>query len=892
MTKKPLAIKLYIPKPAGNAINRPRLVERLNRGLENKLILVSSSAGSGKTTLLAQWIQQAPLEVAMISLDDNDNDPVQFLSYFISSIQKIKSGFGQKFLEAIHNPQPPSASSVMSALINEINGLKKKFALVLDDYHVIESKSIDQLVGFLIDYLPENMRLLIATREDPLLPIARFRTKGHLTELRVPDLSFSTAEISEFFNNSMRLNLSSDDILALEKKTEGWIAGIQLAAISLQEHKNIPDFIRTFTGSHHYVLDYLLEEVLLRQPEEIQKFLLHTSVLSRLSGPLCDNLVPELSRPSREILMHLVKSNLFLIPLDNERQWFRYHHLFADLLRQKLDKSEQTENKNIVHDLYHRASEWCEQNGHDIDAFQYATHCDNNRAAMLVREDGIPIYIRGAIVPVLNWLNSISRKEKDENPLLWLIHAKALISSGQTSQVDDKLAAAEAAIQNMEGDEFTKNIRGGIALTKSILEATRYHPLETIRQAKTALQYLSEKNSLSILSATFWMGVGYLHNGDRREAREAYNTSLSMSQKAEYNYMIAMSKMGLAEVEEYDLRLHQAEKLYKKSLDYFGDRPVPIASVVHLGLARIYYEWNDIGNALKHTQISDQMARLYEEVLDRYVYSEIMLARIQLCQGNIVEAIRSLESTLDTIRRNNFEARMSDIHIALVDAYLRHGNIKAARELISAQDLPFSLARILLAEDEPDQALEILDMLDKQAQERNWEAEKIKICIQQALCFDKLGDNKNSTDGLIKCLKAGQTASMVRLFIDAGNPMMKLLQSLNDKTLTQSLTTGLYNYIKKLLFAFKQEKSKRGSSLGIDMHNSSSHEPLIEPLSAREMGILQLIAQGLSNQDISERLSLTLNTVKSHNQNIFGKLGVERRTEAVARARQLNLLKL
>jgi LuxR family maltose regulon positive regulatory protein len=380
-----LATKLYAPQPQQGVISRPRLIERLNQGLHRKLTLISASAGFGKTTLLGEWIAGCGRPAAWLSLDERDSDSTRFLAYLLAALQTVEADIEEGVLGALQSPQPPPTESILTALLNEIAAVEEDFVLVLDDYHVVDAKPIDDALAFLLEHLPPRMHLVIATREDPQLPLARLRARGQMAELRVADLRFTPSEAAEFLRGVMGLDLSVEDIAALETRTEGWIAGLQLAAISMRGHKDAASFIESFTGSHRFVLDYLVEEVLGQQPESIQTFLLRTSILERLCGPLCDAVLQGPSASGQETLEYLERANMFLIPLDNERRWYRYHHLFAELLRQRLQGSAASLTEDEVAELHVRASRWYEDNGLESEAIHHALIAqDFERAASLI----------------------------------------------------------------------------------------------------------------------------------------------------------------------------------------------------------------------------------------------------------------------------------------------------------------------------------------------------------------------------------------------------------------------------------------------------------------------------------------------------------------------------
>src|SRR5919112_3372583 len=403
-----LATKLYVPPPRPSAVPRRRLAECLDEGLRRKLTLISAPDGFGKTTLLGGWVAGLARPAAWLSLDEGDNDPSRFLAYLVAALQTIAADLGEGVLGALQSPQPPPTESILTALLNEITIIPDDFVLVLDDYHVIDARAVDDALAFLLEHLPPRMRLVISSREDPHLHVARLRAQGQLIELRAADLRFTPAEAAEFLKGVMGLSLSAEDIAALETRTEGWIAGLQLAAISMQGHRDATNFIKSFTGSHRFVMDYLVEEVLQQQSERIQAFLLRTSILDHLCGPLCDAVLLDPSASAQETLEYIEHANLFLVPLDNERGWYRYHHLFAELLRQRLHQKADWftgDEVRAVAELHARASTWYEDHGLEVDAFRHAAAAhDLERAERLIEGEGVPLYFRGTVAPVLKWL--------------------------------------------------------------------------------------------------------------------------------------------------------------------------------------------------------------------------------------------------------------------------------------------------------------------------------------------------------------------------------------------------------------------------------------------------------------------------------------------------------
>jgi LuxR family transcriptional regulator, maltose regulon positive regulatory protein len=730
-----LLTKLYLPPPRPSIVPRPRLIERLNKGLHARLTLISAPAGFGKTTLVSEWIAtltpapvpEGEVKVAWLSLDEGDNDPNRFLIYLVSALRMIMVNIGEGELRALQSPQPPAVESILAALLNDIAAISDSFILVLDDYHMIESAAVDQALAFLVEHLPPHMHLVIATREDPPLPLARLRVRGQLTEVRAADLRFTPAESAEFLNRVMGLNLSGEDITALETRTEGWVAGLQLAALSMQGRNDVSGFIQSFTGSHHFVLDYLLEEVLEKQSDRILTFLLRTSILDRLCGPLCDAVldsspVSALETTGQKILEYLVRANLFTVPLDNERHWYRYHHLFGNLLRQRLGQSCTAEE---IAELHIRASEWFENNGLEIEAFHHAAAAnDVERAGRLIQGKGMPLHVRGALVPVLNWLESLPATALDERPILWVMYAGALTTAGQTTGVEPKLKAAEAALQGAELDIDTRDIFGRIANNRATLAFIQYQPDTAIAQARRALEYLRPDN-LPVRNISTWvLGAAYQQKGDRTAASRAFTEAISISQKIGHTFVTKLATMGLGRVQETENKLYLAAETYRHALELFGEYPLPSACEAHLGLARICFEWNDLYAAEHHGQQSLLLAQQWDRVIDRFIVCEVFLARLKLAMGDAAGASAILAEAEQSVRQHNFVHRIPDVAAQQVIVLLHKGDLDAAAHLAQAHEIPISQARVYLAQGDALAALRVLEPLRQQMEKKGWQDER------------------------------------------------------------------------------------------------------------------------------------------------------------------------
>lgn len=668
MPKILLQTKLYVPRLRPSLIPRPHLIEKLNTGLGGKLTLISAPAGFGKTTLVSEWIAGGERPFTWLSLDERDSDLTRFLPYLIAALQIVTPSLGKRALGMLESPQPASTESVLTTLLNEIAAIPEEFALVLDDYHVVDTQPIDQALTFLLEHLPPQMHLVITTRQDPGLPLARLRVRGLLTELRAADLRFTVAETAEFLNQAMRLNISAKNIAMLEARTEGWIAGLQLAALAMQGQQDTRDFIQSFTGTHRFILDYLLEEVLQKQPEHIQKFLLRTSILNRLCAPLCDALLQEKDIISQDILESLERSNLFINALDGERRWYCYHHLFGDLLRQRLGQELMPEE--IV--SYHiRASEWYEKNGDDAEAFHHAA-CTNDlaRVERLIVGKGVPLHFRGAVVPVLNWLAAQPTAALDARPTLWVMYASALSVMGRLSAVESKLQAAETALPNIPDKEKAHNLIGHIAAIRALLAASRNQPDEIIAQSQKALEYLHPGN-LAVRTATIWkMGIAFQFQEKWAEASKAYEEAVAISEQTGNFVTQVAALIGLGAVQEADKQSRVAEETYQCVLNLLGDNLFPSACLAHLGLARISYARNDLEAAYGYSQQSVALA--YQSGNREWLADcEAFLADLEKEQKGVAQALieplsrREME-VLRLIAEGRSNAEISQhLHLAL-----------------------------------------------------------------------------------------------------------------------------------------------------------------------------------------------------------------------------------
>jgi LuxR family maltose regulon positive regulatory protein len=894
-----LLTKLYIPPPRQNLVLRPRLIERLNDGLslDRKLTLISAPAGFGKTTLVSEWVsspERYPPEhmcsnrVAWLSLDDADNDPARFMSYLIAALQMIMPGIGEGLLVALQSSQQSQLEPFLTSLLNEILSIPEHFVLVLDDYHAIDSKTVDKAVDYLIEHQPPQMHLVITTREDPRLPLARYRARGQLTELRAADLRFTQDEASEFLNQVTGLGLSCENIAALETRTEGWIAGLQLAAISMQGHKNLGEFIQSFTGSHRFVMDYLLEEVLHQQPENIQTFLLCTSVLDRMSGPLCDAILSNPSVAGQTTLEYLERTNLFIVPLDNERHWYRYHHLFSDLLRKRM---EQKLSADEIANLHIRASEWYENDRQILEAFKHAAAAnDLERAVRLMELKEMPLTLPGVPVTILNWLESLPTDYLNANPSLWWKQAAMMLSNYQIEGVEEKLQAAEAALAlkipaSAEMDDWSRNLVGKIAVARAMLAQTNYDAETSLVQVRRAFEYLHPKNLVYRSNASEIFGFAQKLLGDRDAAEKAYNESLSLAQEAGDRDGVIVANTRLGQIHELRIQLHPAEEAYRRALQAMGEDPIPFAAVIYVGLARIYYQWNNLELAEKYAELGCQLARLCDQVIDRLILCNLFLFRLRLARGDGVGATHFLAEAEQNIREKDYAVRLPDITNCQVLIHLFNGNVDEAVQLAQKSDCPLTKAQVFITQGDSSAALAVLEPHRRELEAKNWVDGLLETVALQAIALNELGRNDEARQALAQALSLAEPGGYIRLFVDKGKPMQQSIEDYRSWSLKQSGDSPypMHEFVEKILAAFAPSKTSA------ETHSGNQNLQMIDPLSQRELEVLQLICQGLSNQEICERLYLALDTVKGHNRRIFEKLQVHRRAEAIARARELNL---
>lgn len=903
-----LATKLYIPPPRPDLVPRQRIIDRLNEGLARggKLTLISAPAGFGKTTLVSEWIAGCEKPVAWLSLDEGDNDSARFLTYFIAALQTINANVGERVLSVLQSPQPPPIDSILTALCNEITTLPSHFILVLDDYHLIDSKPVDEALAFLLEHLPPQMHLVITTREDPQLPLARLRARNQLTELRADDLRFTPAEASEFLNRVMGLNLSTEDIAALETRTEGWIAGLQLAALSIQGHQDNASFIKSFAGSHRFVLDYLVEEVLGQQPKALKTFLLRTSLLDRLCGSLCDAVMLDPSISGQEVLEQLERANLFIVPLDHQRHWYRYHHLFGDVLRIHMmaDQPEQ------VSALHQRASEWYEKNGLLHDAIHHALEAkDFGRAAALI-ELAIPAIRKNrqeATHTELGWLKALPNELIHFRPVLCVAYAYALFGDGELENVESWLREAERWLKAtsdtdvmvvVDKEEF-RRLPGMIALLRTAQALARGDMPETLKNARRVLDVAPENDHLMIGGAASTLGLAAWASGDLENGRRLTADGLANVQLAGYTSSAIGGSIVLADIQIAQGHLREAMSTYERGLQWATEPGAPVlrgAADMHVGMSSLFFEHNDLETATQQLLTSQELGELAGLPQNPYRWCAAM-ACIREAQGDLDGALDLLNQA-ERLYDGAFSPNVRPIATRKIRVWVAQGRLGdamgwAREKGLSVDDAlsylrefdHITLARVLLAQYRSDHedgvisgVVGLLERLLKAAEARGGKGSVIEILILQALAYHAQDNLPAALLSLQGALALAEPEGYVRIFLDEGSSMMQLLH----EAAAREIMPG---YANKLLAAFEAEMRRSE-----DKSKKAPAQSLVEPLSQREMEVLKLLRSELSGPEIALELSVSINTFRTHTKNIFIKLGVTDRRAAIRRAEELDLL--
>jgi LuxR family maltose regulon positive regulatory protein len=885
-----LRTKFYVPPIRSIQIARPRLFDLINGSLGRALILVSAPAGYGKTTLVSRWLKETQIPSAWLSLDDGDNDPIRFLQYLLAALVPIVPSIENDLPGILQGIRPAQFEDVMTLLTNELAAFSDPFVLVLDDFHVIHSEAVLKIISYLLEHLPPQMHLALLTRTDPPLPLSRLRVRGQLLDIRADQLRFTQAEIAAFLNETMGLTLSANDLSAMEARTEGWIAGLQLAALSMQGCKDIHGFVSAFTGSHHYVMDYLTEEVLRLQPKKVGTFLLQTSILDRLCGPLCEAVVDaDTAEPidGQGMLESLEEMNLFTIPLDDERHWYRYHHLFADVLRKRLEH----QYPHLLPELYRRASQWYEQNGFIAETIQHAIVAgDQERAAQLIEQNGCLLLMSGEVATLLNWTDSIEF-QSETRPWLAVQKAWALALTGDLDRIEPTLQVPEKLLAPLEPTPEVRTLRGTIAAARAHCANSRGNTQLAAEYAQEALRQLPDCSSIcqSIRSvSTSILGDASWINGNLGEAIQAYTEAIKIGRGANNLNMVIIANSHIADILMEQGQLHRAADTYAQSL-LRAVRPdgqrSPLAGKIYAGMGRLSYEWNRLDDAEQNIRQCVELSQIWGDI-GQQAYAHAIQARLEQARNNPETAQEAVQKAELLIGEHPLSPHWSiQVRSELARVWLAQGNLERLSQCIQKRglkikdEIPYQreseyvlLLRVLLARGEHEAAIILSNRLLQQAETTGQMRLAIEALILQALALQEKKETEGALAALEKALSLAMPEGYVRMFLDEGEAMTRLLCQAQSRRVGSSYAAVLL--------------SKIGKTSGM---KQPSMQLLIEPLTTREVEVLKLIEAGCSNQNIAGQLVISIPTVKRHISNIYAKLGVESRTQAVAIGKELKI---
>jgi LuxR family transcriptional regulator, maltose regulon positive regulatory protein len=896
-----LETKLFIPGARRELVPRPRLIERMAHGTAGKLLLVSAPAGFGKSTLLASWATDPSNEgrCSWLSLDPSDDEPRAFWSYVIAALQTVAPRVGEGALTLLDASPLPAFRSVLTSLLNDLSGLQDDVTLVLDDYHVIASREVQDSMTFLVEHLPPRLHLVIATRADPALPLARMRARGELVELRASDLRFTPAEAATYLNEVAGLRLSSQSVTALEGKTEGWIAALQLAALSMEGRDDVAGFITGFTGDDRYVVDYLVEEVVSRQSPDVRDFLLQTSVLRRLNGSLCDAVTGR--SDGREVLESLERGNMFLVPLDDHRRWYRYHHLFADVLRTRLLE----EQPDLVPGLHTRASAWHAEHGETAIAVDHAfAASDPDRAAELV-ELATPTMLRDRReATLLSWLQRLPDDVVRRRPVLCISYAATLLSTNHVEGVESRLQDAErwlplphdeeaAPYEAVVADEAELRrlpgavavYRAGLAMALGDTETTAFH-------ARRAGTLLPEDDHLGHASAAALIGLASWAGGDLEAAHDAYTECTEKLTRAGHLADVLGCAVTLADIRITQGRLRDAMGTYEQALQVgpaAGGPAMRGTPDMYVGMSSLSIELGDLEAAARLLARSNEMGEHLG--LPQHPYRRcVTTARLRMAEGDLDSAVHLLDEA-DRLYVGDFLPNVRPVPASRARAWIAQGRLDDAfdwareRGLSIDDDLSYlrefehvTLARALLAgcrvkrdKRSVDEVMGFLGRLLAAADEGGRSGIVVEILVLQSLAHQLREGIPAAITPLARALELAEPEGYLRIFVDEGAPMATLLSG----AAKHRISAG---YVRRLREALRVTRAP------------STPQGLIDPLSERELDVLRLLGSELSGPDIAGELTLSLNTVRTHTKNVYAKLGVTSRRAAVRRATELDLM--
>ncbi len=881
-----LLTKLHTPSTGKNFVHRPHLYEKLNEGLNRKLILVSAPAGFGKTSLISDWISQHKIAKAWISLDKGDNDPVGFVSYLVTGIQGIHKEFGHAALDLLKSPNKSTTESIASLLINDLAEIDKDILLVLDDFHLISNSEIMLFLSFFLEHIPENIHLVISTRSDPVLPMARLRSQNQLIEFRSRELSFSAKDISILFNKKLKIKLSEEDIYALETKTEGWIAGLQLAALSMQGTEEAASFIKAFAGNNRYIMDYLIEEVLSVQQDGIEDFLLKTSVLEQLSASLCNSVL--VRNDSQLVIEQLENRNMFMIPLDEKRNWYRYHHLFADLLKQRLF----LKDKKVVEEIHVRASNWFEEQNMIDQAVDHSLEVrDFERSIALLDQRIEGLWENGNHSAIISYGNQLPDDVIKQDPIFCLYYAWILIADGQTEKAEPFLISAEEITKK----KFRKILAGKIAVAMAWLYSHKEYSDKIFEYCKTAMESLGEDDPLWISWAWFSYGVAYFSNGELAESSQAFSKALEFGKKSGNIFLMSTIVIRLAENEQQLGRYKSAYKTCTDLLDLMNKKGYAQIARDEWAFAPLYlimgttlFAWADLDGAYDSMKTAYNLGKnskdVFLKVFILMFYSYLLNLRGDPRANELVYELEELLS------QNTVPPFLHSMYVGWKIYFLQLTNeIEKAQEvfqengyrlgikIIHANEAAYlSYASILLDEGRLDEVESLLSELRALAEAGKRVERLIDIYILYSIYYKLVGNRESAISYLMQAMEMAGEENIITYFISRRAKIEDLLQEIYRIQATKE-TRIPGELIDNLQLAFKKREQF--------LKQREEGE-----LSTRELDTLKLMAEGLMNQEVADKLFISLNTVKTHVRNIYLKLEVENRSQAIEKARKAGIL--
>lgn len=895
-----LTTKLHVPRLSTDLVPRPRLVALLDAHDERLLTLICAPAGSGKSTLLAEWAGACGSRIAWISLDEGDNEPPRFWAYIVAALDSVDRTLSENARLLLQSFGSDPIEPFLDALINEIALLPESITLVLDDYHVIASDAIHDGIGYLLDHIGgrsgahhqrPSLRLVIASRTVPPLALARQRVRGQVSEVDALAMAFSAAEVAEFLHAVGMRDLSEREIAVLQDKTEGWAAGVRLAALALERQSDASSFIANLTGSHRLIADYLTDELLRHQHPSVQDFLLKTSVLERFCAPLCDATVQDDGSGSQAILEHLERTNLFIVALDNERHWYRYHHLLADLLRDRLRQTQ----PGLVRLLYRRASAWYADNDLIEEAIQTALAAkDAELAARLVESACDQIAMSSEMGTLQRWIEALPDGLVQTRPRLSLAKAWSLIPHERLEEAETYLRHAEQCVYEGDGCDWSvgaaRELLGQVAAVRAVIATIEYDVPRIIASSRGALELIPPEHFYLRGLTNLGLGVAYAITGDLSAARRVLTEVMNLRNAAGNVLLTYLGLYHLAKVANREGKLHEAATFARDALTLAqtsSGTELPIAGLAHITLAGLAYEWNDLDGAIAHVERGLELSQGWW-VRDAVVEAYYTLARIRQAQQDRGGALLAHRHGYELAARHHARPFITHEAIPNLRTWFRAGSLQDGLEW--AQDLqkqtqaqgdldPARLweapaaAHLLFAAGRIEQAARLLDPLVEAVELRGFNRQAVEVLVLRAVLFLTKGDRAQAMIALVRAVLLAEPEGYVRIFLDEGAAICELLEQARDRGIADE-------YVNRLLAAFGPRQGQ----------GATATTTLVEALSGREMEVLRLLAAGLTSKEIASCLVITVGTVKNHLKSIYGKLQVHTRLQAVQRACAIGLI--